>query len=150
MDAFVKPITERSRRDLLRSVGVIALAGGSAAMLGACSGGDSGEAGGGSGSGASAASGPLTVAKSEVPEGSGVIDGAFVVTQPAAGDYKAFSSACTHQGCPVSSISDGKIMCNCHGSEFSISDGSVLNGPAETPLTAASVTADGDSLTVTA
>lgn len=146
IEAFVKPTAPRSRRDLFRSAGALTIGGGSLVLLGACSG-ESGGQSGEPGSGGESA-GPLTVAKSDVPEGSGVIDGDYVVTQPEAGDFKAFSSVCTHQGCPVSQISDGKILCNCHGSEFSIADGSVMNGPAEQPLTAATVEVADDNLEV--
>ena len=141
VEAFIKSPKSGSRRDLFRSVGLIALGGAGVAALGACSG------PGGASSAASSAA-PITVAKSDVPSGSGVIKGAFVVTQPTSGDYKAFSSTCTHQGCPVSQIQGETIMCNCHGSEFSIKDGSVLRGPADKPLAGAEVTADGDQLDV--
>ena len=33
------------------------------------------------------------------------------------------------QGCPVDNVSDGTINCTCHGSQFSIEDGSVVGGP---------------------
>ncbi|HET9650334.1 MAG TPA: Rieske (2Fe-2S) protein, partial [Microlunatus sp.] len=45
----------------------------------------------------------------------------------------AFSKICTHAGCPVSDVTD-TIDCLCHGSRFSITDGSVVNGPASQPL----------------
>lgn len=57
-----------------------------------------------------------------------------VVTQPTEGEFKAFSAVCTHQGCLVSSSADGVIPCTCHGSDFSLADGSVIKGPAEKPL----------------
>jgi Rieske Fe-S protein len=67
-----------------------------------------------------------------VPVGGGVIleNADYVVTQPSKGEYKAFSKICTHQGCPVASVANGVIHCNCHGSEYSIEDGSVTNPPA--------------------
>jgi len=34
----------------------------------------------------------------------------------------------------VSSISGGTINCPCHGSQYSITDGSVKGGPAPAPL----------------
>jgi nitrite reductase/ring-hydroxylating ferredoxin subunit len=42
----------------------------------------------------------------DVPEGAGAIfaDQQVVVTQVKAGDYKAFTAVCTHQGCIVSSV----------------------------------------------
>ena len=70
-----------------------------------------------------------------------------MITQPTAGDFKAFSSICTHQNCPVADVTD-TINCTCHGSRFSITDGSVLNPPATNPLGERNVTVDGDSLTV--
>ena len=66
------------------------------------------------------------VEESSVPEGCGVImeDADYVVTQSSAGEFKAFSKKCTHQGCAVADITD-TIDCNCHGSKFSITDGLV-------------------------
>lgn len=71
-----------------------------------------------------------------------------VVTQPTEGAFKAFSATCTHQGCSVSASSDGEIPCNCHGSAFSLEDGSVINGPATAPLAEVPITVDGDSITL--
>lgn len=88
--------------------------------------------------------------KADVPVGGGVImaNANFVVTQPTAGTYKAFSNVCTHQGCPVSSISNGQIICTCHNSHFSVKDGSVVSGPARRALAGATVTQSGDSLVI--
>jgi len=79
--------------------------------------------------------GPLVQA-SAVPVGGGKIlgDQQIVVTQPSEGDYKAFSAVCTHMQCLVTTVKDGLIICPCHGSEFSIKDGSVVRGPAAAPL----------------
>lgn len=75
-------------------------------------------------------------ATTDVAVGSGVVvaDEQVVVTQPASGDFHAFSSVCTHRGCQVSEVVDNEIVCPCHGSRFSATDGSVLNGPATAPL----------------
>lgn len=70
-----------------------------------------------------------------------------MVTQPKAGDFKAFSAVCTHAGCIVSSVGDGTINCACHGSRFSIDNGGVEHGPATKPLPAANITVKGDSIT---
>ena len=72
----------------------------------------------------------------DIPVGGGTIyaNAKVVVTQPEAGTVKAFSVACTHQGCAVSEVADGTINCACHGSKFRVSDGSVANGPATAPL----------------
>jgi Rieske Fe-S protein len=90
--------------------------------------------------------GTVLVAASDVPEGGGVIKGVFVITQPKAGTYKAFSKVCTHQGCDVSKVDGGVIICPCHNSEFSIQDGSPQNGPANRALPEQKVTVDGDNI----
>ncbi|WP_020140297.1 Rieske (2Fe-2S) protein, partial [Streptomyces sp. 351MFTsu5.1] len=114
---------------------------------------DQNASGGGasSDSGASSGSGGTALAKtSDIPEGGGTIfkDKGVVVTQPTAGQFKAFSSKCTHQGCAVGSVADGVIVCPCHNSHFSVEDGSVKKGPATQPLPAAQITVSGDSITL--
>jgi Rieske Fe-S protein len=85
---------------------------------------------------------------SDVPVGSGKIyeSARVVVTQPTAGNFKAFTAVCTHQGCLVASFSGNAIVCPCHGSEFSIKDGSVLAGPATAPLKETPITVSGTTL----
>ncbi|MEU6411206.1 Rieske (2Fe-2S) protein [Microbispora sp. NPDC046933] len=87
---------------------------------------------------------------SDIPQGGGKVfkDQDVVVTQPEAGQFKAFSAKCTHQGCPVSSVSNNEIVCPCHGSKFSAKDGSVTNGPATKPLAEKAITVSGDSITL--
>lgn len=82
---------------------------------------------------------------SEVPVGGGAIfeDESVVVTQPSKGEFKGFSSTCTHKGCAVSSVEDGTINCPCHGSMFSIADGSVAGGPATSPLPSVDLVVEG-------
>lgn len=72
---------------------------------------------------------------SDVPVGGGIVLSQAVITQPTAGQFRAFNPACPHQGCPVSKVENDKILCPCHGSEFSIKDGSVERGPAKNGLT---------------
>jgi len=111
-------------------------------------GGDNGSSPESSPSGGAGAGG--LAAKADIPMGSGKIfpSEKVVVTQPAADEFKAFSAVCTHQGCVVSSLEGKEINCKCHGSKFSIEDGSVINGPAEKPLEELEVTAEGENLTV--
>jgi Rieske Fe-S protein len=82
---------------------------------------------------------------SEVPVGSGVIVDDIVITQPTAGVFMGFSSACTHKGCAVNKVADGTIDCPCHGSKFNL-DGSVVKGPATAPLGSKPVSVQGDSI----
>ncbi|MGQ9350912.1 QcrA and Rieske domain-containing protein [Mycolicibacterium gilvum] len=118
------------------SVGVAAIA------VAACSRGSESP---GSSPGSSAPSGEKLASTSDVPVGSGTIVGEVVVTQPVAGEFKAFSAVCTHTGCLLNKVADGTIDCPCHGSRFSL-DGAVVNGPAEKPLQPVAVRVQGDSI----
>ncbi|HEX2820957.1 MAG TPA: Rieske 2Fe-2S domain-containing protein [Streptosporangiaceae bacterium] len=84
------------------------------------------------------ASGTVLGTASEIPVGGGKIFTAarVVVTQPVRGQYKGFSAVCTHVGCILSEVADGTIDCPCHGSEFKITNGAVVTGPAPRPLPA--------------
>lgn len=84
----------------------------------------------------------------DIPVGGGKIfkDEQVVVTQPTDGEFKAFTSICTHQKCPVANVSDGTINCTCHGSRFSITDGSVTKPPATQPLAEKKITVSGNSI----
>ena len=92
----------------------------------------------------------LSAKVADIPVGGGKIfpDAQTVITQPEQGEFKAFDSICTHQACPVASVTD-TINCDCHGSKYSITDGSVVNPPAPNPLPAKTIKVDGDTLTVT-
>jgi len=85
---------------------------------------------------------------SDIPVGGGKIlaDKKIVITQPHAGTFDAFTAVCTHQGCIVGSVSGGTINCPCHGSKFSTTNGSVVNGPATSPLAPISIKVQGTSI----
>ena len=87
----------------------------------------------------------------DVPVGGGMVVEALkvVVTQPTDGDYKAFSAVCTHQGCLVDSVENGVIGCPCHGSQFDIATGDVVQGPATKPLPEKQVTVSDGGISVT-
>ena len=89
------------------------------------------------------------VTTSDVPVGSGVViaDSEVVITQPTEGEFKAFTSICTHQGCPVNQVTD-TINCPCHGSMFAIADGSVAGGPAPAPLAEIPISVVGDQISL--
>ncbi|MFD4263115.1 Rieske (2Fe-2S) protein [Streptomyces sp. NPDC058534] len=153
--ASFHPAAGPARRTVVAAAGAAGLT----AVLAACGGSDedassdtgtaspgspSEEAGGGENAGAGAA----LATTADIPEGGGKVfaDQKVVVTQPSAGEFKAFSATCTHQGCAVKSVSDGVINCPCHNSNFSITDGSVQSGPAPKPLPAVQITVSGDSI----
>jgi Rieske Fe-S protein len=83
-----------------------------------------------------------------VPVKGGVVldDKKIVVTQPASGEFKAFTAVCTHQSCTVASVKANTITCPCHGSTYSALDGSVQGGPAPSPLREIPVTVEGDQV----
>ncbi len=112
-----------------------------ASMMGTASPGAGSGMQGAMGNGSQSGSGAMTTGTvlattREIPLGGGKIfaDQKVVVTQPKKGKYLAFSAVCTHVGCILNKIADGSIDCPCHGSEFRITDGSVITGPASGPL----------------
>jgi Rieske Fe-S protein len=117
-------------------------------FLAACGGDDGGSTASDGGSSPEPKAGEALGPTSDVPVGGGTIypDQKVVVTQPTEGEFKAFSAVCTHQGCPVTGVEGGTINCTCHGSKFSIEDGSVSNGPATSPLAAVEVSVEGGEI----
>ncbi|GAA2340770.1 Rieske (2Fe-2S) protein [Streptomyces cuspidosporus] len=133
-----------TRRCFLTAAGAAGLA----AALTACGGGDDSSSAapsqGGGGEG-------MELAKtSDIPEGGGKVfaDHKIVVTQPKAGEFKAFSSVCPHAGNPVGDVSGGTINCPFHGSKFSITDGSVQAGPSPKPLPSAEIEVKGGTISM--
>ena len=157
-----------TRRGMLAGVGLVGLAGAltacgaasssappaasTSAAAGTAPESSSAPAAGASSSAAAAASsapaGNALTATSKIPVGGGAIftGPQVVVTQPTAGEFKAFSAVCTHMGCIVNQVSSGTIDCPCHGSQYSISTGDVVAGPAPSPLPAKQIKVSGDSI----
>ncbi|MEU8489090.1 Rieske (2Fe-2S) protein [Streptomyces sp. NPDC048641] len=151
MTASQESVSAPTRRTVVAAVG----AAGIAAALTACGSSDDSSstepAGNGAKDGAAKDGAGKELAKtSDIPVGGGMIfgDAGVVVTQPKKGEFKAFTNICTHKQCPVSAIDGGTINCPCHGSKFSIEDGSVKHPPAAQPLAAKEITVSGDSITL--
>jgi thiosulfate dehydrogenase [quinone] large subunit len=54
-----------------------------------------------------------------------------IVIHTAAGDFVGYDAVCPHTGCTVGYSTFAKvIVCPCHGSEFEVSNGDVIVGPA--------------------
>lgn len=146
-----KPLT---RREVVASLGAISVTG----LIGACSTADENQAVEAPTPDTTPEVTPETsnetqsidglISVSEVPVGGAVIlsEARIVISQPTPGEIKAFSVTCTHQGCSVSQVSDTGIVCACHNSIFSTSDGSVISGPATGPLASIEVTVAGDQI----
>jgi Rieske Fe-S protein len=139
------PGRETTRRAALAGAGFAGLA----ATLAACGGGSGSSSASTSGSGQAGNSGNAALAStSEIPVGGGKVFSAekVVVTQPTAGEFKAFSAVCTHMQCLVDKVASGTIDCPCHGSEFSVKNGSVVSGPAPSPLPAQAIKVTGGKI----
>ncbi|GGV21775.1 hypothetical protein GCM10010182_50090 [Actinomadura cremea] len=142
---------ETTRRTLLVGAGLAGVAG-----LAAACGGDDDTAGGSGGTGetgetgGTGGGGQALATTADIPVGGGKVfeDAKVVVCQPSQGEFTAFSAECTHKGCSVGSVSGGAIVCPCHNSRFSITDGSVVQPPAEDPLPRRNVTVQGGNITV--
>ncbi len=140
-------MTDVTRRNVM-AVGALGAAG---VVLTGCSSGDSGSStqptGDAPAAPSPAAAGEVLVATTDVPVDGGVIVDAgqtkVVVTQPTAGDFVGLSAVCPHQKCLVNEVAEQKILCPCHGSQFSITDGAVIQGPATTGLASVAVRVDG-------
>ncbi|MYR40163.1 Rieske (2Fe-2S) protein [Streptomyces sp. DvalAA-19] len=142
------------RRTVVLAVGAV----GAAAALTACGGSDgSGGGSGGTGGtdpveqpGSGGAGGAVLAKTADIPEGGGMVFAAqkVVVTQPRAGEFKAFSATCTHQGCAVKDVTDNVITCPCHNSTFDAATGSPTGGPATQPLPARQISVEGGAITL--
>jgi len=149
-------VRKTSRRTVLAAAGSAGLA----ATVAACGGSDGGGGYGGDGGkdtgketpteDGDAGGGQELGSVTDIPEGGGKVfkEQKVVVTRPSGTDVKAFSAVCTHKGCAVAQVADGTINCACHGSKFSIEDGSVQNGPAQKPLPGAKVSVKGGKLSL--
>lgn len=148
----------QTRRGLLAGAGAV----GAAVVLAACgnegagagtappTSGGPGATGAGDAEGGNRDSiGPLA-RTTDIPVGGGAVFASkgVVITQPEPGQFKGFDPICTHQGCPVSNVDGGTINCTCHNSRFSISDGSVKQGPATRPLPQKNIKVTGDQITL--
>jgi cytochrome b6-f complex iron-sulfur subunit len=74
------------------------------------------------------------------PGGSG---SKLLLVQPTAGEVKAFSATCPHQGVTVAVPQGGTITCPGHGSQFTAATGAVTRGPATSGLTVVNVKVNG-------
>ncbi len=76
------------------------------------------------------------------------VDGTQVGVANVDGHLYAFDDTCPHTGC---SLADGRldgttVTCPCHGSQFDVTSGALLLGPAQRPVRSHAVEADGPNL----
>lgn len=96
-----------------------------------------------------AAGGPTSIPLNQIPVGGSKMiryrGKPFVVVHTAAGIF-AVSAVCTHLGCIVYWDKDKKVLvCPCHAAFFAL-NGSVISGPAPSPLPVAQVKIVGEQI----
>ena len=78
------------------------------------------------------------------------VDDLTIAVAKVGGKVYAFGDTCTHQQCPLSDgdLEETTVTCPCHGSQFDVTSGAVLEGPAEDPVASYPVTVSDDSIQV--
>ena len=68
------------------------------------------------------------------------------------GQLYAFDDTCTHTGCSLArgTLNDTTVTCGCHGSQFDVTSGAVIRGPARRPVRSRTVRLENDDLLVDA
>jgi nitrite reductase/ring-hydroxylating ferredoxin subunit len=89
----------------------------------------------------------------EVPEGemrSYLVGEQDVAVANVAGELHAFSNVCTHRQCQLADgdLDGTTVTCPCHGSQFDVTNGNVLNGPATLPVDSYKVSEEGGELRI--
>jgi nitrite reductase/ring-hydroxylating ferredoxin subunit len=76
------------------------------------------------------------------------VDGTKVSVANADGQLYAFDDTCTHAGCSLAhgTLDGTTVTCPCHGSQFDVTSGTVLRGPAQRPVRSRAIQVDGDAL----
>jgi 3-phenylpropionate/trans-cinnamate dioxygenase ferredoxin component len=66
------------------------------------------------------------------------------------GVFHAFDDTCTHMACSLAEgdLEETTVICPCHGSEFDVTSGAVLQGPAREPVETYETRVEGGSLEV--
>jgi len=64
------------------------------------------------------------------------VSGTPVTIANAAGHLYAIDDTCTHMGCSLArgTLDGTTLTCACHGSQFDVTTGDVIRGPAEEPV----------------
>jgi 3-phenylpropionate/trans-cinnamate dioxygenase ferredoxin component len=89
----------------------------------------------------------------DVPEGEMKlyqVGGEDVTVANVGGTHYAFNDICTHMQCSLSEgdLEGTTVICACHGSEFDVTNGEVLGGPATEPVASYEVSEDGGELKI--
>ena len=76
------------------------------------------------------------------------VRGTKIAVANVAGTFYAFGDTCTHRQCSLAEgdLEETTVICPCHGSEFDVTSGDVLRGPAREPVGAYEVLVEGGNL----
>ena len=76
------------------------------------------------------------------------VAGTKVNVANAEGQLYAFDDTCTHAGCSLArgQLEGTTVTCACHGSQFDVTSGAVLRGPAQRPVRSHAVQVRGSDL----
>ena len=78
------------------------------------------------------------------------IEGVKVAVANVGGTLHAFGNVCTHRQCPLAKgdLEGTTVTCPCHGSQFDVTTGAVLSGPAEDPVPSYPVRIQDDAIQI--
>ena len=78
------------------------------------------------------------------------VAGMKVAVANADGHLYALEDTCTHRGCSLASgkLDGTTVTCPCHGSQFDVTSGAVIRGPATRPVRSRSVQIAGEDVLV--
>src|SRR5215216_4572323 len=96
----------------------------------------------------------VTVGRAEDLEDGGMrafdLKGITIAVANVGGEFHAFDDTCTHRQCSLAQgdLEETTVTCPCHGSEFDVRSGEVLEGPAREPVETYEVRVEGGSLEI--
>ena len=78
------------------------------------------------------------------------VRGTKIAVANVGGAFHAFDDTCTHMACSLAEgdLEETTVICPCHGAEFDVTSGVVLQGPARKPLATHEVRVEGGNLEV--
>jgi nitrite reductase/ring-hydroxylating ferredoxin subunit len=78
------------------------------------------------------------------------VQGTRIAVAHVNGAFHAFDDTCTHMGCSLAEgdLEETTVICPCHGSEFDVRSGAVLQGPAREPVDSYETRVESDNLEI--
>ena len=78
------------------------------------------------------------------------VHGTQITVANVGGAFHAFDDTCTHLACSLAEgdLEGSTVICPCHGSEFEVTTGAVLQGPAREPVETYETRVEGDNLEI--